>query len=183
MFIVSNSDKYGQFYFDDKNLIVYNCRFKRPSPENERAPYIWILILFILIIFPMYFVWNISIYILPANIFLFLLQIAFANLHMKKEKKKIVENGIAYDILTLDTDSKHLLKERLLRGQFIFCGIFSYFFNALLTAVLLGTIVFLLETAWVLSINLLLCFLELWGYNLYFSSKKRQAKLIRLLDK
>ena len=183
VFLVSNSKRYGQHYYDKKEKIIYRCRFQHPSPGAETVPFSWILVIsFLIFIFhlPFFFVYPSASLLL--NIGFFILEVCFGTLFNIRKRRQAEKSGVTIELRDLDVEELRELKKEIMQGIIIYSGLGHYYFTGMVFMLFVVGGVFLYGRYYVLSLNCILYAVESLGYNFYFTTKKHQKELLNEID-
>jgi hypothetical protein len=183
VFLVSNSKDFGQYYYDKKNGVLFNCHFKRPAPGMEIVPFSWVLLIsFFAFIFllPQFFICPYTSILL--NVCSFALELCLVLFYMKKKRMQVEKEGTAYILRNLDLEELKALKRDFFRGIAIYSGLFYTFFGGMVFMIFVLVVIFFYGKQYILSFTLLLYGIEFWGYDYYFTRKKYQKAIIKEID-
>ncbi len=183
MFLISNSKETGQYYYDRKNGVLFNCHFKRPAPGMEIVPFSWILIIsFFAFIFLLPHFFTYPYVSILVNVGSFALELCLVHFYLKKRGAQIKKEGTAYDLQNLYIEELKVLKNDFFRGIIIYSGLFYTFFGGMVFMIFATAAIFFYGKKYILSLTLFLYAIEFWGYNFYFTRKKYQKDVLKEMD-
>ena len=183
MFLVSNPQNSGQYYYDKRNGVLFRCHFRRPAPGKEIVPFSWILLISVfafIILLPYFFTCPYTSLLL--NVSSFTLELCLVYFYMKRKRIQIEKEGTAYILRNLNKEELKLLKIDFLRGIAIYSGLFYMFFGGIVFMGFVGAVIFFYGKQCILSLTLLLYAIEFWGYDFYFTRRKHQKDLLNEID-
>ena len=183
MFLVANSERTGQYYFDEKVGTVYLCHFWLPKPGEETAPFSWLLaICFLVSIFllPHFFVHPFS--SILFNIGSFALVVCLGGVYTRRRRKRVKREGTAYVLTELSRDELKELEKGCHHGMAIYTGLSQVYLRVLILCLIGVAIIFSYGKQYIISIAFLLYAIELWGYDFYFTRIKHQKDYINTIN-
>ena len=183
VFLVANSKRSGQYYYDEKERIVYLCHFRIPKPGEETAPFTWLLAICSLVfisLLPHFFVHPFSSIIF--NLGSFALVVCLGVIYARKRQQRVKKEGIAYVLEELSRDELKELEKGCHHGMAIYTGLSQVYLRVLILCLIGVAIIFSYGKQYIISIAFLLYAIELWGYDFYFTRIKHQKDYINTIN-
>ena len=183
MFLVANSKRSGQYYYDEKEQIVYLCRFRIPKPGEETAPFTWLLAICSLVfisLLPHFFVHPFSSIIF--NLGSFALVVCLGVIYARKRQQRVKKEGIAYVLEELSRDELKELENEFFHGMAIYTSLSRVYLRVLLFCSIGVAFIFSLGKQYTISIAFLLYAIEFWGYDFYFTREKHQKDYMNKIN-
>lgn len=175
VFLVANSKRSGQYYYDEKERIVYLCHFRIPKPGEETAPFTWVFAISLLVfisLFPRFFVHPFS--SILFNLGSFALVVCLGVIYARNRQQRVKKEGIAYVLEELSRDELKELENEFFHGIAIYTSLSRIYLRVLVFCSIGGAALFFFLKHPVFSIYFLLYAIEFWGYDFYFTRQKHQ---------